>query len=493
MDLLMRQSFIKINVRGGILSPGTLKDIVSVARRFRVKNLTFGERQNIYLRTYIDPSELRKNFQYFEPFDYEINKNVHPNIVSSYVAEEIFSEANNWLTEGMYKDVLDGFDFKPKLKVNVVDNTQGLVPLFVGNLNFISSNQPNFWYLYVKHSSFEGIQCWQELIYTEDIPTIAKALESELSINNSLRADLAHLRKLLSGTLRINTIPLKEELALPRLRFPNYEGMNRMGESYWLGIYRRNYDFPIEFLEKAADLCLESKIGSVYLTPFKSLLIKGINEADRFKWEKLLGQYGINIRHNISELNWKIGDLDDKATKLKNFLSRQMDSEDVRTYGLTFAIKTDNRDVAASVVIEKRYEINLFGKIKLLPHYNIYYVPDFDLNRQELKLFSAKRPKFFLVDDLLLLCRKYYEKLTRDDVVSHVEKKEIENDSIGEKSIYQCAECFTLYDEEFGDSKSGIAASTTFEKLDQAWCCQVCEAPKSTFTRRKLDKTKVLA
>lgn len=493
MKSFMRQSFIKINVRGGILSPGTLKGIIEVARRFRVSNLTFGERQNIYLRTFIDASDLKKNFEYFESFDFELNKNNHPNIVSSYVAEEIFSEANNWLTEGIYKDVLDGFDFKPKLKINIVDNTQGLVPLFIGNLNFISSNQPNFWYLYVSHPSMEGIQSWPELIYTEDIPAIAKALEAELMVNNSLLADLVHLKKLISNTLKINTIPIKEELKLPRLRFPNYEGMNRVGESYWLGIYRRNYDFPVEFLEKVADLCLESKIGSVYLTPFKSLLIKGITESDRFKWEKLLGQYGINIRHNISELNWKIGDLDDDATELKDFLSRQLDSEDVRTYGLTFAIKTDKRDVAASVIIERNYEINLFGKIKLIPNYNIYYVPDFDQNRQDLKLFSSKRPKFFLVDDLMLICRKYYEQLTRNNTASQIEKKEVESEVQNERSLFQCSECFTVYDEDFGDSTSDIASGTTFESLPDTWCCPVCEASKSSFVKKKSDKTKVLA
>lgn len=492
MRSILSKSYIKINVKGGILSPGMLKDIVLAANTFRIKSIYLGERQNVYLRTFLSPSELLKSRKYFEPFDFEVNASQFPNVMSSYVAEEIFTSSNNWLSEGIYKDVLDGFDYRPKLKINVVDNTQGLVPLFTGDLNFISSEQANFWYLYVKHPSLEGIQCWPELIYTGDIVDVAKAMEIELDLNKTLGVDLSQLKKILSGHLKINTIPLKEELSLPRLRFPVYEGMNKLGESYWLGIYRRNNDFPVEFLEQVSTLCMETKIGSLYITPFKSLLIKGIKEEDRFKWEKLLGKYGINIRHNISELNWKTPDLDDSGLRLKNYLARELDSLDVRTYGLTFAIKNKPVETAASVIIEKKYEINFWGFIKLLPRYTIYYTPDFSLNKQEFKVFVSKRPRFMISEELLYLCKKYYEQLTKDNESTLVEKREIETELAQEKSIYCCEECLTLYDESYGDSMQGIEPNTTFSLLPETWHCPVCEAPKTSFKRRRLEKTKVL-
>ncbi len=495
MDLFTKSSFVKINVKGGILSPGTLKEITSAAKKLQVKDLYFGERQNIYLRTYLQVSDIEANKPEFEKFDYEINQQNHPNIISSYVSEDIFTSTNNWLAEGIYKDVLDSFDYSPKCKINIVDNSQGLVPLFTGNLNFISSEQPNFWYLYVKHSSFEGIQCWPELIYTGDIAIIAKALEAELSVNNTVKADLLQLSKILYSSLKINTIPIRNELILPRLRFPNYEGMNKEGENYWLGIYRRSYSFPIEFLEEVAQLCMECKLGAVYLTPFKSLIIKGIKEDDRFKWEKLLGQYGINIRHNISELIWKVRDLDDSAVKLKMFLSKLMDNEDVRTYGLTFSIKTGSMDVASSVIVEKKYEINLFNKIRLLPRYSIYYLSNFDPNRQDPILFSKKVTKFILADDLMILCKKYYAELTRENSLSgtQVEKKESEKEKPSVKHSFQCQECFTIYNEQFGDSSAAVPAGTLFSQLPETWTCPVCEAPKTAFVNKNADKIKVLA
>ncbi len=488
---LFRKSHIKINVKGGILSPGTLKSIVQVARIFRMSSLSLGERQHIYLRTFVTRNELFRNRKYFDAFDFEINADVHPNIMSSYVAEDIFTSASNWLTESVYNEVLDGLDFKPKLKINVVDTTQGLVPLFTGHLNFISSKETNFWYLYINHPSLKGMQCWPDLVYTGDIPALAKALEVELIVNETLGGDLWSLKKLIVGYLKLNVLQMKEEVSLPRLRFPIYEGMNKQGESYWLGIYRRNNDFPVEFLEKVAQLCVETKIGSLYLTPFKSLLIKGIKEEDRIKWEKLLGKYGINIRHNISELNWKIPDLDEEALKLKNFLSRELDSVDVRTYGLTFAIQNKPVEKAASVLIEKRHEIDLFGFIKLIPNYNIYYTSGFDPNGHEFKLFVAKRPKLLLAEELLYLCKKYYAQLTHGEEVSvAVEKREVDVELVKEEKQYICQECFTHYDEAYGDSMQKIEAGTSFESLPSTWHCPVCEAPKSSFQSKRREKTK---
>jgi len=494
MESFISKSYLKFNVKGGILSPGALRDIIEVANNFRIDSLYLGERQNIYLRTFITSKELLRFRKNFEALDFEINRDEHPNIISSYVAEEIFTSSHNWLSEGIYKDVLDGFDYKPRLKINIVDNTQGLVPLFTGNLNFISSQQPNFWYLYVQHSSLQGIQCWPELVYTEDIPLLAKALEVELVVNKTLGEDLGQLKKILYANIKLNAIPIKEELTLPRLRFPMYEGMNKQGEYYWLGIYRRSNDFSVEFLEKVADLCMQTKIGSLYITPFKSLLIKGIKEEDRFKWEKLLGKYGINIRHSIAELNWKTPDLDDHALRLKNEWARELDSLDVRTFGLTFVIKSKQVETAASVMIEKKYEVNLFGWIKLLPRYTISYVPDFNPNRQEFKVFVSKRPGFMVSDDLQYLCKKYYDQLAQDQESTVViEKIEAEGQLVQEKKIYACQECFTVYDESVGDSTQQIVQGTLFSDLPKEWHCPVCEASKESFRQKKKEGAKVLA
>ena len=69
-------------------------------------------------------------------------------------------------------------------------------------------------------------------------------------------------------------------------------------------------------------------------------MVKGITEKDRLAWEKLLGKYGINMRHSSLELNWHIPVADNEALELKNYLVRVLDQRDISTYGLTFSIKT---------------------------------------------------------------------------------------------------------------------------------------------------------
>jgi len=45
----------------------------------------------------------------------------------------------SWLTGERYLYVLEQFKHNPKLRINVIDPKQRLVPLYTGNVNFIAS------------------------------------------------------------------------------------------------------------------------------------------------------------------------------------------------------------------------------------------------------------------------------------------------------------------------------------------------------------------
>ena len=53
--------------------------------------------------------------------------------------------------------------------------------------------------------------------------------------------------------------------------------------------------------------------------------------------------------------------------------------------------------------------------------------------------------------------------------------------------VYQCSNCFSVYDEVAGDAANGIAAGTLFEQLPATYCCPLCEADKASF--KKIEKT----
>jgi rubredoxin len=48
---------------------------------------------------------------------------------------------------------------------------------------------------------------------------------------------------------------------------------------------------------------------------------------------------------------------------------------------------------------------------------------------------------------------------------------------------YMCSICGYVYDPEYGDPDSGVAAGTPFEKLPDNWVCPVCGASKDMFEK----------
>jgi hypothetical protein len=228
-----------INFPGGIISPGYLYEVMNIAALAQVSHVRFGHRQQMFLEVPL------KHFQTFqeECNDKEIvftREEIAPNIVSSYPAEGIFI-TDSWLSEGVYKDILDMFDYAPRLKVNICDADQTFVPFFTGNINWIASKQQHFWYLYIRFPKTNKLFRCPDLIYTNDIVYVSKAIEEimmrlpEMFYKN-INADGNILYQQLKNTIRPISKHLEEELELPKFHLPYYEGFNKLGIIYWVGI-----------------------------------------------------------------------------------------------------------------------------------------------------------------------------------------------------------------------------------------------------------------
>ncbi len=472
---------IKINIPGGILSPGYFAQIASLAQKHNIQNVYVGERQNLILQTEELTVEKVYNDLKLNQIEYTTQLQNNPNIVSSYAAATIFTAANTWLKEGVYKDILEGFDHKPILKVNIVDITQPLIPLFTGNLNFLASETPNFWYLFLELPQFKSLQKWPTLIFSNHIDELVKEIEHEF-FDNSF-STINQLYERVSQKYKFITKDIEKEVVLPRLRFPIYEGMNKMGEKNWLGIYRRSASFSPSLIIAICQLCADTKVGLLCLTTWKSLLIKGIEEEDRIKWEMLLGQFGVNIRHAAVDLNWQLPDLDDKAAELKSTLSLDFDKKDIRTYGLSFALKTSDLEVSASVLIEEKPLHSIFGK-SLINTYRISHTPNFQPNNPNFVVFEEDVAKSDLAKYIQRLCRKYYQQLPESSLIT-TENLQINQLSTSELSlisnkIYQCKHCLTIYDSALGDESQQIEPESNFDSLDK-YNCPTCDAAKEEF------------
>jgi rubredoxin len=467
---------VKLNLPGGIVSPGELHRMLALAHEAGVRQVRFGNRQQLLWTVHGEQLRALQRALGEADFFHEIDTDQYPNVVSSYCAEEVFV-TGTWLSESTYQDVLDGLrGYRPRLKINLSDNRQSFTPFFTGNLNFIASGREHFWYLYVRGKQSNAVFRWPVLVYTNEIPRLSQALETAM-LDGGLREE-ATLVAAVAGTSFI-TEPIREELTLPPFRLPYYEGFNRYGAKTWLGLYRRDEQFSVRFLLDVCRLCLETKIGQVCVTPWKSLIIKNIDEADRERWSRVLGRHNVTVRHAANELGWQTEDHSDEGTRLKQRILRTFDRHDTRTFGLCFGVQTRPKsEVFGSVLIRKRRWLGL------IPQYDILFTEDFNPNARRYYPFATGLWRMHLPGQLERLCRKFAAQTwteVQDEARAEVIEVPTERSEVPPRFVHECPHCLTVYDEAFGDELNGIAPGVPFDELPDEYGCPTCEAPKADF------------
>ncbi|WP_183556719.1 rubredoxin [Mucilaginibacter sp. SP1R1] len=469
---------IKINLPGGVVSAGDLYELLLIAENAGATNIQIGNRQQLFFHIEASQLEDMETDMLSAEISYEINEEEFPNIISSYVTDAIFN-TESWIKEGVYKDIFDLFNFKPRLKINLVDRQQTFVPFFSGNFNFITSDVSNYWYLYVRFPKTGDIYCWPSLIYSDDIPLISKIAEKVIIDHKELfydqqQTDHLKFHELVTAGSDLVNQPITEALKLPDFQLPYYEGFNRyLNNKYWLGIYRRNELFPITFMKDICTICLKNRVGQLYTTPWKSLLIKGINEPDRKEWGIILNKYRVNVRHASNELNWQLENLNSESLQLKQELVREFEEYDLRTYRLCFAIKMQPKTGLPGSIIIKKHKQDVF---------DILHTHDFNPNSRNYVSYKTKVKRADLGPCIMELCNHFYGILIDDNVLlsQTADKKDDKQADKEVDYIYQCKSCFSIYDKTYGDIVNGIAAGTDFESLD-TYSCPVCESGKDSF------------
>lgn len=476
----MNDDLHRILIPGGVTSPGELKDIISMLETAGLKEVHFGSRQDLlFPMNTSDEAQLESISQFNTAI---IGERKYQNIVCSYVSTDIF-DMTYWLKGSTYLYILEGFDYNPKLKINITDPKQRLVPIFSGDLNFVASESEDYWYLNVKLPHWKRSDYYPVLIYTWDIAKISQVIEA---IYEDIQ-DAEELFFVLSKKLNTNNKAIEKELEIGYTTFPYYEGMNRMGiDQYWLGLYWRNNNYNLAFLKEFCGFCLDNSIGKICITPWKSFIVKGIKKDSRLELERFLGQWGINVRHSQLEMNWHVPVDDSEALELKKFLVGSFDQNDISTYGLTFGISNDvgKRSHFASVIIEKNVPPEIVKDFETRPTYNVLHFDNFDPNTQKYLAYAQDVDKIELPGLLMELSKKYFEQLGKVETNEGPAKNHSEKQT---QLVYQCTSCFTVYDKLYGDVKAGISAGIIFKDLDETYQCPVCEAPKDNFEKVALE------
>lgn len=463
----------RLIVKGGVISPGELLEIVNMASEQGLKAISFGSRQDIIFPEGFNKSNLDQGGKYHFAFPQQNNVS---NIVSSYVSTDIFKNST-WLTGNKFLYILEQFKEQPKLKINITDPKQQLVPLFTGHCNFIASHHEDYWFLYIRLPKWEKMELFPVLIYSWDIGKIyyeiQKYLEEEPDNVNTIFQ--------MMGDLDTNNRTIDQPLNIPFYPFPYYEGMNKLGiDQYWLGLYWRNNLYDLEFLKEMCELCFDCKIGKICITPWKSFIVKGIPKDRKLDWEKFLGKKGINVRHSLLELNWHLPVAKQWALDLKTFLVRTLDQYDISTYGLTFGLSEYNREghYFTSVVLEKNQTPKELDAIKIRDTYNVLHAKNFDPNSREYLIHAQDVDKLELPNILIELSKKYFSQLGNSVLeLENTSSKKEPKDQV----VHQCPACQTVYDSQYGDQSQDVETGTPFEMLPANYCCPICETPKEDF------------
>jgi len=99
----------RLIVKGGVISPGELREIVNMALNQGLDAISFGSRQDIIFPKGFKPIEKEKTGK--KHFVYPNEKSGN-NIVTSYVSTDIFSNTP-WLTGNKFLYILEQFKNQP--------------------------------------------------------------------------------------------------------------------------------------------------------------------------------------------------------------------------------------------------------------------------------------------------------------------------------------------------------------------------------------------
>ena len=297
--------------------------------------------------------------------------------------------------------------------MNICDNNQSITPMLTGNINWIAAaGSPHYWHLFIRFPRTNVVYEWDQLTATKDLPKLTRLLDElivsrEVDFIDNPAANGDKLFSLLKNEgLDLKPAPVKAYL--PPFNLPYYEGLNRYGDQYWLGIYRRDEYFSVAFLKKLSEFCVETGITQLCCTAWKSILIKGIKEEHKQGWNLLLEEFMINMRHAANELNFQVEDNSVEARELKSYLVKNLGIEDTRSFGLCIGIKTRRKsEIFSSILVRRRYVIDL-PFLKLFKVYDILCAQDYNPNERTAEIYSSYNPKFVLAEQVRRSILKYY-------------------------------------------------------------------------------------
>jgi hypothetical protein len=254
---------VRVLLRGGVVSPADLLQVVEMARRVGSEFLLPGVRQDLLFPVSGTSPDAVVELLGRIGLASAVVDTSSPlfrgganNVTSSYLAVNVV-ETTWWLKEAVYQRIFETFGTDPSMRVNFVDPLQGIVPLFHGDLNFIASTEEHCWHLHLRlpGSDRETIPA-PGVVHSGDIVKVVRAIEERWLAEEGREPDLTGWEMFLREVVGTVQRPAGGDVrSRPALVVPCLEGFHAMASGqYWLGLYRRDGRFPIDFLKALCSL-----------------------------------------------------------------------------------------------------------------------------------------------------------------------------------------------------------------------------------------------
>jgi len=81
------------------------------------------------------------------------------------------------------------------------------------------------------------------------------------------------------------------------------------------------------------------------------------------------------------------------------------------------------------------------------------------------------------------LSRLFFEQLGETPMISELALETNNKPVSPQKEVYQCGDCLTIYEEQYGNPAQSIPPNTSFEDLPVDYVCSVCEGAKENFQK----------
>lgn len=443
--------------RGGLLPLSTLRLLAESAAENGSGRLNFTADQRIRIPGLSLPHQSLLRHQ-LPDAPLGAGTNPLPVVTSAPVAG--MGTGRGWLREHVFTDLLQGFEVDSAVPVVVADATQPYLPSAIGRVNLLAGPEDDQWQLRVARR--------------DAAPYVAPGHLRGRDVREALRRLAAYMPRdtrvaALDGDRLSDTL---SDVLLSDQTGPGIPMQRYTLPPQCLSLTSPAGGWDAQVLQAIVLFGLGQGLNHVGLTPWRSLLLPGLNAAAMHQFE----EHCLRWRWAPEENPWRRWLLmDDAQTATADALVQRLYERSRANPGFSVAV----RDAAAPPA-DVHFEVRLERDCGMLSwwrpaRYALHCRRDVDSRDGVPHRILAGLTLDAVADAILEASAELVSAGSLPVPVARYEEAQTNHPA------HRCGDCGTEYDARYGDPAGGIDAGIAFEQLPAGWSCPVCGAGREAF------------